>query len=401
MRAALCSLRSVPLGVDRLRVCCVSYSAKGLVGGVTGGAERQVALLARALAARGHEVSLVVPGYDGEAVTLAGVRLISGWRKDEGVRILRSLTYRAPTLLRVLRDQQADVYYVRGRAYFTPVVMRAAGHVGAVSLLGLANDRDLVEDPLRLPYGIGSSSAGPLAAKIEYAYFRRYAIAAADWIVTQHEGQSAMCARMGLRHLLIPNIVFTPSDRPPDDVEEHDAVWVGNAHKEQRRRKGLAELAELAERASRLRFAVVGRFAHGAADESLARLRALPNVTVLGAREHDETLSVIARSRVVVNTSAWEGLSNVMLEGWALHKPTVSLSVDPNGLLGAGELGACAGGDLETMTVMLTRLVEDEALRRDMGARCAAYVARTHGADAVCAQYATLFDPRVPERSAV
>ena len=391
---------SSPGGVDKLRVCCVSYSAKGLVGGVTGGAERQVALLARALAARDHEVSLVVPGYDGEAKTVGGVRLISGWRKGEGVRIVRSLTYRAPKLYRVLREQQADVYYVRGRAYFTPVVMHAARHAGAVSLLGLANDRDLVEDRLRLPYGIGSTPVGPAAGKVEYAYFRRYAIAAADWIVTQHEGQSAMCARMGLRHLLIPNIVFTPADRPPDDAEEHDAVWVGNAHKEQRSRKGLAELADLAQRASRLRFAVVGRIAHGAADETLARLDVLPNVTVMGAREHDETLSVIARSRVVVNTSAWEGLSNVMLEGWALRKPTVSLSVDPNGLLSSGALGACAGGDLEAMTVMLTRLVTDEALRRDIGARCAEYVARTHGVDAVCAQYAALFDPRAHEGSA-
>jgi glycosyltransferase involved in cell wall biosynthesis len=379
-----------------LRVCCVNHSAKGLVGGNAGGAERQVALLAQSLAARGHEVALVAPGYGGEAETIAGVRLLSGWRKDQGVRVLRSLTYRAPTLHRVLLDQQADVYYVRGRAHFTPVVMHAARRAGAVSLLGLANDRDLLEDRSRLPYGLGSSPAAAAAGRLEYAYFQRGAIKPADWIITQHEGQSALCARMGLRHLLIPNIVSAPAGGPPDEPQEHDAVWVGNVHRDDRSRKGLVELVELAERASSLRFAVIGRFTSRFAEESLAKLAALPNVTVLGAREHAETLAAIARSRVVINTSAWEGLSNVMLEGWALYRPALALCVDPNGLLSSGELGGCAGGDLEVMAAMLARLARDEAARREIGARCAVYVARVHGADAVCAQYEALFDSQPP-----
>jgi glycosyltransferase involved in cell wall biosynthesis len=173
---------------------------------------------------------------------------------------------------------------------------------------------------------------------------------------------------------------------------DHDAVWVGNVHREDRSRKGMAELVLLAEKTSTLRFAVVGRFSSGAADEALARLGALPNVTVYGAQSHDETLALIARSRVVVNTSAWEGLSNVMLEGWSLYRPTVSLSVDPNGTLSTGELGAFAGGDLETMAALLVRLVDDEGARREVGARCADYVRRRHGAESVCAQYEALFD---------
>ena len=104
---------------------------------------------------------------------------------------------------------------------------------------------------------------------------------------------------------------------------------------------------------------------------------------------------------MVVNTAAWEGLSNVMLEGWALYRPTVSLSVDPNGLLGSGELGACAGGDVEgDGRDARLRLARDDAARREIGARCASYVARVHGADAACAQYEALFDGRPREVSA-
>jgi glycosyltransferase involved in cell wall biosynthesis len=204
---------------------------------------------------------------------------------------------------------------------------------------------------------------------------------------------------MGLRHLLIPNIVSTPADGPPDEPQEYDAVWVGNVHREDRSRKGLAELYELAEQAAPLRFCVIGRITSHSAEETLAKLAALPNVAVTGSLSHEETLQLIARSRVVVNTAAWEGLSNVMLEGWALYRPTVSLRVDPNGLLGSGELGACAGGDVRTMAAVLTRLARDDAGRREIGARCASYVARVHGADAACAQYEALFDGRPREVS--
>lgn len=382
-----------------MRVCCVNHSASGLVGGITGGAERQVAMLAVSLAARGHQVSLVVPGYGGEPETVHGVRLRRGWERDRGVRVVRSLTYRGPTLFRTLVDERADVYYVRGRAHFTPVVMMAARRMGAVSLLGLANDQDLLEDRGRLPYGLGGSPLAAVAGRVEYAWFRRGAILAADWVVTQHEGQSAQCARMGLRHLLVPNIVAAPADAPPVTHQDHDAVWVGNVHREGRSRKGLAELVGLAERTRELSFAVAGHFSSEAADASLARLDALPHVTVYGALSHDETLALIARSRVVINTSAWEGLSNVMLEGWSLYRPTVSLNVDPNGTLSSGELGVWAGGELDRMAEMVTGLVANEAARREMGERCAAYVRRTHGADAVCAQYEALFGDVAEERA--
>ena len=71
-------------GVDRVRVCCVSHSERGLVGGTPAARSARWRCWPRSLAARGHEVSLVVPGYEGEVRTVAGVRLISGWRKRQG-----------------------------------------------------------------------------------------------------------------------------------------------------------------------------------------------------------------------------------------------------------------------------------------------------------------------------
>jgi glycosyltransferase involved in cell wall biosynthesis len=372
-----------------MRACFICHSARGLVGGHTGGAERQVALLARSFAARGHDVSFVVPGLQEDPGTYDGVQLASGWDDARGLRVARSVTYRAPRLHRVLAQRGADLYYVRGRAHFTPVVMWAARSAGAVSVLGLANDRDLLPDAGRLPYGLGDGPFGRLAERIEYQYFLRGALQRADWIVTQHGGQDELCARMGLRHARIPNIVGVPAAMA-DAEPRYDAIWIGNVHREERRRKGLDEFVALTGLEPDLRFAVAGGFSAPAAKAALAVLQRRPNVTVLGILDHETTLAAIAASRVVVNTSAWEGLSNVMLEGWALGRPSVTLSVDPNGLLSAGRLGATAGGDLELLRARLRRLIEDDAERRAIGERAISYVAATHGADAIAARYEAL-----------
>jgi len=372
-----------------MKACFVCHSARGLAGGHTGGAERQVALLARSFVAAGHEASFVVPGLSEEPHVVDGVRLLSGWDPDRGAAVLRAFSYRVPHLRRVLADLDADLYYVRGSAAFTPVVMWAARAAGAVSLLGLANDRDLTPEPRRLPYGLADGPfAGP-ASWVEFQIYLRGAVRAADWVVTQHRGQDELCARLGVRHVLIPNIVALPPDIVAAEPQ-YDAVWVGNVHRDERRRKGLDEFVALTGDEPGVRFAVAGGFTSPDAKAAVAVLERRPNVAMLGVLDHRETLRVIAASRLVVNTSAWEGLSNVMLEGWGLRRPSLTLNVDPNGLLSGGRLGATAAGDTRILRRELRRLLQDDAERAAMGARAAAYVAEHHSARSVVASYETL-----------
>src|SRR5689334_7416328 len=97
-----------------MKICLVGHDAYGLYGNVTGGAEKQVALLARHFARRGHDVTFVMPGYGGVEEKVDKVLLRSGWLPDRGIKKLRFITYRLPYLKRVLNDVAADVYYIRG-----------------------------------------------------------------------------------------------------------------------------------------------------------------------------------------------------------------------------------------------------------------------------------------------
>src|SRR5205823_2751505 len=79
--------------------------------------------------------------------------------------------------------------------------------------------------------------------------------------------------------------------------------------------------------------------------EVLNKGRQLPNVTVLPAITRTDLLPLYERAVAVLNTSHFEGFPNTFLEGWARGAPTLSLTVDPDGVLARG-LGFCANGSL-------------------------------------------------------
>lgn len=371
-----------------MNVCVVGHSASGF-GEILGGSERQSAMLARELVARGHAVTYVVTGLAGGDRTVDGVRLRAGWDPDAGVRFLRALTHRYPRLLGVLREQRADVYYARGAGYYTPFVMRAARDVGARSLLALASDKDLYAASGKVLFKVSNKTASALIGPVAHAVFRRWGLRKADCVAVQNEEQAAACAALRLPHAVLPSI----AERPPAEllaaVPTRDVIWVGNVF-EGRRSKGLDALVVVAELLPEVGFTVVGKLSGESSRAAVAALERLPNVTLDGARSHAETQRRMAEHRLVMNTSPSEGFSNVMLEGWALGRPSVTLAVNPSSLLSDDRLGICAGGDPLVMAAAIAALLDEPAAREAMARRCREYVAATHAAPAVCAAFERL-----------
>jgi glycosyltransferase involved in cell wall biosynthesis len=79
-----------------------------------------------------------------------------------------------------------------------------------------------------------------------------------------------------------------------------------------------------------------------------------------------------------------------MLEGWALGRPSVTLAVNPSGLLDGDRLGVCAGGDLAALGAAVAALLAEPEARAAMGARGREYVRATHSPDRVCELFEAL-----------
>ena len=369
-----------------MKVCIVGHSAAGLLSSSAGGSERQTALLARELAARGHDVSLVVTQLPGQERVADGVRVIPAWDPQRGVRFARALSYRYPRLYRLLRAERADIYYSRGAGFHTPFVVRAARDVHATSVLALASDRDLYPSSRAALFAVGHSRLSPLIASLAHAVYRHWALAAATCVAVQNREQAAACAALNLRSVVVPNILVSPAEGLADIEPVRDAIWVGNVH-EGRRSKGLEALVKLTQRLPSVDFTIVGMLGGESHAASIERLHDLANVHVSGPLEHAETQRAIAGHRLVINTSPSEGFSNVMLEGWALGRPSVTLAVNPSGLLTGDRLGVCAGGDLGSMAAAIVALLADPEARETMGRRGLDYVHQTHAPERACAAF--------------
>lgn len=365
-----------------MRICLVGHSAAGFRAERVGGSERQSALLARELAARGHDVVYVVTGLAGGDRTVDGVRLRAAWDPEAGVRFLRAATHRYPRLLGMLREERADVYYSRGAGYYTPFVMRAARDVGARSVLALASDKDLYTASGKVLFSVPNARLSAVIGPVAHAGFRHWGLRAADWVAVQNEEQAAACAALGLRYGVLPNIVEPPSQELLATAATRDVIWAGNVV-EGRRSKGLEKLVALAELLPTVGFTVAGRISGESSHAAVEALERLPNVELDGPLSHVETQRRMAEHRLVINTSPSEGFSNVMLEGWSLGRPSVTLAVNPSDLLTADRLGICAGGDLQAMAAATVALLEEPAARAAMGRSCRAYVASFHSGERV------------------
>jgi Glycosyltransferase len=342
------------------------------------------------MADRGHEVTLVVPGHAEPATVVKGVSLRSGWEPERGVRFVRHWSYRHPELSRTLIGIEADVYYSRGFEFLTPTMVGAARSVGAVSMLALTSDGDLYPDSGRYHFGVGGPALSAVTGRLGYEWLRRKALTRVDCIITQNETQVSACAAQGLRCRQVPSILEDAPEECRTTEPVDDVIWAANVYDRRRRSKGLDEVMRLARALPEVSFVFVGLIAALRGTENPGRLQRLPNVEYTGALTHDEAVKRIAGSRVVINTSPSEGFSNVMLEGWSLRRPTVSLSVDPDGLLTSGGLGVCAGGDEERMVRQLRDLLHDTPRREAMGAAARDYVLRVHVSDSVCRRFELL-----------
>jgi glycosyltransferase involved in cell wall biosynthesis len=362
------------VGLRNLPMLARDYSQYGI-----GGEEVQHTLLARALTARGYEVSMIVMDYgQADGAEWEGIKTYKAYRSEDGLPVLRFFHPRWTGVWAALKRAQADIYYLSC----------ASLRVGLTALFSQKHGR-------RLVFRIASDmDCEPSKLLIEYNYWRdrpiyEYGLRRADAILAQsvHQ-QDTMRRNYGLSSTLASMLVDHPRDVLTFEQRTIPVLWVSNIR--QLKRPDL--VMEFAARTPEIAVHMIGgRIAdsYNLFDETRQRASELTNVTFHGQKPYHEVNDYFANSLLFMNTSDIEGFPNSYLQAWSRGTPVIAF-FDPDGLIAREGLGV-AVRDVEEMRHAVRELTTNKERWLAASARCVAFMRREFNEDRILAPYVDTF----------
>lgn len=306
---------------------------------VSGGAELQVALLARELTLRGHEV-VIIGGDIGQrdGLVFDGVRTRNGGPFQTGA--LLDTARALPRVLGILREERPDYVLVLGWTAWLYLLHRLrAGGGRLVFICGLdteVNGEFRRENPVR-----GALfEAGVRGADVRFA---------------MSDYQAAQFARQGLSCGLYRNLIL-PRVEPRTAPKTVDLLWVARCQPIKRPHLFL----DLAARSPAARCRMICPREDAALWETVAaRAGTLANVEFIERVPYREIQSHYDAARIFVNTSTFEGWPNSFIQAGLGATALLSLDVNPDALFERFGPGRFAGGDFERFVADARALLAD------------------------------------------
>lgn len=353
-----------------MKVCVVSTNIVPYFrGDMFGGAERQAAVILKALDKRGVDCTLVTSDLS-KNVELP-YRAENAYYSSDGVPILRFFTPRMTGILRALERVDADVYYQRNAGMITGVVAWFCRRNNRVFVYGAGSDQEF--DKKKAIPGFRDRTM----------FF--YGLRKADAVVVQNQAQQdALRAMLDLPSVIIPNGV---ESHPPEQKTD-TVLWIGGLTTIKRPDVFLSVVKELPD----VEFSIVGGPSGGEVSfgrHIQERAAKIPNLTVVGRLAPDEARRHVSRAALLVNTSAVEGFPNAFLEAWDAATPVVSF-VDVDGLISRYEVGKVCADESE-MIRAIRELMQDSDRRAAMGSRATQLVRDQFSSDTLGECYMSFF----------
>jgi glycosyltransferase involved in cell wall biosynthesis len=355
---------------------------RGNAAEFAGGAEVMQWTLARGLARRGYDVTIVTCDFGQPAEeTREGVHFLRTYRPQAGLPVVRFFHPRLTRTVAALRRADADVYLVQGAGQPAGLTADVARGRGAAFLFLAAHDHDAVRSLPDLP-----------SARDRWWY--RRALRSAESVVAQTGVQQArFAAEFARASVVIPN----PVAIPPHAVDPGQAgavVWIATYKATKRPEWFTALAAKLPEQ----RFVMYGvlpvpPLRAEAYEAALAVARVSPNLEVRHDIVHHRLGEVFGAASLFVHTSPAEGFPNTFLEAWSFGVPGIT-TFDPDGVIARESLGEVVN-DQQALAVAVRAWMVDPERRRAAGARARAYTLERHAEDAILDQYSALLDEAV------
>ena len=363
-------------------ICFVAPHAWPILSGnrdtaFVGGAEVQQCHLARGLAARGFQVSMLCLDYgQPKLAEIDGISVHRLSKLHAGMPVIRFLHPRLTALWRGMHKTDADIYYQRGADMLTGVVAAFCRRHGKKLIFAGAHDTDFAPGKQLISY-----------SRDKWLFV--YGLVRANAIIVQHQTQKRLCWENYRRDATLIRSCYPATVARVDPIG--NILWVATI----RKFKGPERLLELAKSLPEYSFTMIGGPGGSDAEsqryyESIrSQAEAQSNITFLGFVHPADIEPHFDGARIFVNTSDSEGFPNTFLQAWARAMPTVSL-FDPESMED-GQPVCSTAQDMGGLIEVVRALNNDDALWRETGERCRRYYLRQHALDSVLDAYGRVF----------
>jgi len=326
---------------------------------VSGGAELQVALLARELAGRGYPVVLAggdIGQPDGTILQGVKTRVAGKFHTGSAADTLQAL----PHVLRVLRQERPTHVLVLGWTAWLFVLHLLKPFFGykLVFICGLDTEVDggfRRENPVR-------------GALFEHGMRR------CDIRFAMTRLQESLFQKNGMTCALYRNLIL-PRTAPRTAPKTVDFLWVSRCQPIKQPHLFLDLVEQIPEARCEM---ICPREDAGLWESVHARAAKLPNLTFHERIPYHQIQGHYDAARIFVNTSRAEGWPNSFIQSGLGETAILSLSVKPDDLFERFQLGALAGGDFAQFAAQARRMHRDRALTDRMGAEAARFVRELH-----------------------
>jgi glycosyltransferase involved in cell wall biosynthesis len=360
-----------------MKICFWGNVSGALNGHTVGGAELQIALLAKSLASIGHEVVIINFLAKKSYTTPEGIKVLHVPDWNKGFRVLRLFLHRIPSLWKLFVEQNADIYYVRTRSFFHLLPYLAARKTKAKFIMAMAHDLDLMSlsDKIKIDYRHKSTIFRFLTFYLVNDIVFNYLLKRADFVLVQHSGQKPKRNAVRGKLVVFPNIIDKQKiDKQQNPVEKY-FVHVGTLTV----LKGSENLLNLVKIVnSDIQIMIVGEPFDEKSKIIVEKLKEYPNIKVMGRVDHTRTIELISNSKALISTSNYEGFPNIFLEAWATGVPVISLHVNPGDVLNRFPIGVFCNNDLDRMKICMEN---DNDLTRFERESLLSYVYEFHSCD--------------------
>lgn len=287
-----------------------------------------------------------------------------------------------PEMISIYDEINADIYTVPGNSQFSGELAYFCKQRNKKFVFLAGSDMDYYPEYKLQPDKLDIYST-PFSLKA-------YAIENADAHIVQNERQAEML-RNGYNRF--STLIKNPIDINPMYDRDHSArtiLWVG---KSDERVKQPSLLFELARRLPDYKFVVIMNIGLPETHtQCLETARTLPNVELIERVPFEKIEKYFASARVHVSTSAFEGFPNTFLQAAKYGVPTISVRVDPDGMLSQHECGISCGGDFEKFNSHVRVLLADDSLYARFSQKSLAYLRNFHDKDMIIPMYEKVLD---------